>query len=70
MTFAMNESPLDRVIRIVLGVALAAAAIGGIVGAPWLYAVWVIAAILLGTGIVGFCPLYAILHTSTKSTAR
>ncbi len=70
MTFAMNESPLDRVIRIVLGVALAAVAIGGIVAAPWLYFVGAVAAILVGTGIVGFCPLYAILHIRTKSTAH
>ncbi|MEO8571427.1 MAG: DUF2892 domain-containing protein [Chloroflexota bacterium] len=70
MTFTTNESPLDRAIRIVLGVALAAAAIGGVVAAPWLYAVLAIAAILLGTGVVGFCPLYAILHISTTSTAR
>ncbi len=70
MTFGTNESTSDRVIRIVLGVALAAVAIGGAVAAPWLYLVWAIAAIALVTGIVGFCPLYAILHIRTNSAAR
>ena len=52
------------------GIALAAVAIGGAVTAPLLYVVWLVAAILLVTGIVGFCPLYALLRVSTKSRAR
>ena len=70
MTFETNESTLDRVIRIVLGVGLAAAALAGAVAAPWLYVVWIVAAIALLTGIVGFCPLYALLRIGTKPTAR
>jgi hypothetical protein len=70
MKFEINEAPIDRVIRIVLGIALAAVALGGAVTAPLLYAAWVIAAIALVTGIVGFCPLYALLRVSTKSKAR
>ena len=70
MKFEINEAPVDRVIRIVLGIALAAVAVGGAVTAPLLYVVWVVAAIALVTGIVGFCPLYALLRVSTKSRAR
>jgi hypothetical protein len=70
MKFGTNEAPLDRVIRIALGIALAALALAGAVSAPWLYVVWVVAAIALVTGIVGFCPLYALLRVSTKRTAR
>jgi len=70
MKFEINEAPIDRVIRIVLGIALAAVALGGAVSAPLLYVVWVVAAIALVTGIVGFCPLYALLRVSTKSKAR
>ena len=70
MKFQNNESSIDRVIRIVLGIALAAVALGGAVGAPLLYVVWVVAVIALVTGIVGFCPLYALLRVSTKSKAR
>jgi hypothetical protein len=70
MKFEINEAPIDRAIRIVLGIALAAVALGGAVSAPVLYVVWVVAALALVTGIVGFCPLYAILRVGTKSKAR
>ena len=70
MKFGANEGTIDRVIRIVLGIALAAVAVGGGVVAPWLYVVWVVAAIALVTGVVGFCPLYALFRVSTKPTAR
>lgn len=70
MKLEINEAAIDRVIRIVLGIALAAVALGGAVSAPLLYVVWVVAAILLVTGIVGFCPLYALLRVSTKSKAH
>jgi Protein of unknown function (DUF2892) len=70
MKLEINEAPIDRAIRIVAGIALAAVALGGAVTAPLLYVVWVVAAIALVTGIVGFCPLYALLRVSTKSKAR
>ena len=70
MKIEINEAPADRIIRIVAGIVLAAVAIGGAVTAPLLYVVWLVAAILLVTGIVGFCPLYALLRVSTKSKAR
>jgi hypothetical protein len=70
MKLEINEAPADRILRIVAGIALAAVAMGGAVTAPLLYVVWVVAAIALVTGIVGFCPLYALLRVSTKSKAR
>jgi hypothetical protein len=70
MKLEINEAPLDRIVRIVLGIALGAVAVGGAVSAPLLYVVWLVAAIALVTGIVGFCPLYALLRVSTKSKAR
>jgi hypothetical protein len=70
MTFTQNEAPIDRVVRIVLGIGLAALAVGGTVSAPLLYLVWVVAAIAIVTGIVGFCPLYALFHIGTKRAAR
>jgi hypothetical protein len=70
MTFTTNESTLDRGIRIVLGIALAAVAVGGAVAAPLLYLVWAVAAVLVVTGIVGFCPLYAILRIRTTTGTR
>lgn len=70
MKLTQNESTLDRIVRIIAGAVLAAIAISGVVAAPWTYAVWVVAAILLVTGAVGFCPLYAILRVRTRSTSR
>jgi hypothetical protein len=70
MKFSRNESPIDRIIRIVLGIGLAGLALAGGIAAPLLYIVWLVAAVLVVTGIVGFCPLYALLRVSTKRTAR
>ena len=65
MKLTTNENTADRIIRVVLGILLiVAAAIAGI-AAPLVYVAWVVGAILLVTGAVGFCPLYAILGLST-----
>jgi len=70
MKLQANEAPIDRALRIVLGIVIGAVALAGPLVAPWLYAAWAVAALLLVTGIVGFCPLYAILRVSTKPHAR
>jgi Flp pilus assembly protein TadB len=70
MKLQINESPIDRAIRIVLGIALVAVGVAGLVTAPILYVTWVVAAVALVTGIVGFCPLYAILRLSTAPARR
>lgn len=67
MNFSANEHTADRIVRVVVGIALAALAITGSVAAPLVYVVWAIAAIALITGIVGFCPLYAVLRIRTKA---
>ncbi len=66
MKLTINKSPLDRTIRIVVGLGLAGLAIAGVVTAPIVFAVWLVAAVLIVTGIVGFCPLYALLRVSTR----
>ncbi len=60
-----NEGTIDRVIRAVLGIAallgsltLGLGTVGGIVLA-------VVAAVLLVTAAVGFCPLYRVLGLNT-----
>jgi hypothetical protein len=60
-----NESNLDRIIRLVLGVAVLIGAfavglgsIGGIILA-------VVGVVLLVTAAVGFCPLYRVFGLST-----
>lgn len=66
----LNESTTDRMIRIVAGLGLAGLALTGAVTAPVLYLVWAIAAIALVTGIVGFCPMYALFHVGTRRAAQ
>ena len=70
MKLTTNESTIDRVVRIALGIGLAGLAIVSAMAAPVLYVVGLIAAVLLITGIVGFCPLYAALGISTRRAAR
>jgi hypothetical protein len=70
MKLTTNESPIDRIVRIVLGIGLTGLALAGGVAAPLLYVVWLVAAVLVVTGIVGFCPLYAVLRVSTRRAAR
>jgi hypothetical protein len=62
-----NMSNLDRGLRgfvvapvaIVLATVAGAGSIGGIV-------LFALAAIMLGTSAVGFCPLYGLLHIDTR----
>ncbi|BCN94041.1 membrane protein [Thiomicrorhabdus immobilis] len=56
----MNVGTLDRIIRIVLGLALIALTYTGIIGA-WGY----IGIIPLATGILRWCPLYTIIDIQT-----
>jgi hypothetical protein len=70
MKLQINESPFDRAIRIVIGLALLAIGVAGLVAAPLVYVTSVVAAVLLVTGIVGFCPLYAMLRFSTAPAKR
>lgn len=55
-----NEGTLDRVVRIVAGLALIGMAATGTVGA-WGY----IGVVPLLTGALGTCPLYSVLGIST-----
>jgi DUF2892 family protein len=62
-----NMSNLDRGLRsfliapvaIILAVVVGAGSIGGIL-------LFLLAAIMLGTSAVGFCPLYTLLHLNTR----
>lgn len=67
----MNEGIADRVIRALVGI--------GVIVAAWLWLgladvkiagiiVAIVGAILLLTGIVGFCPAYRLVKLSTRRT--
>ena len=61
-----NESGLDRIIRVVVGAALLVLYLTQVVAGGLGIVSVVIGAILLITGIVGFCPLYALLKIQTN----
>lgn len=65
MKLPMNVGSVDRIIRIVLGIALVAGALGGSLAGPLLAVAWIVAEIMLVTGAVGFCPVYFVLGIST-----
>jgi hypothetical protein len=60
-----NESNIDRVLRVILGVVLLALFFAG----PKTY-LGLLGLIPLITGLVGFCPLYYLLGISTCPLAR
>lgn len=70
MRLALNESTPDRVVRVILGVVLAALAVTGVAAGALAIVAWVVAAVLIVTAAVGFCPLYAVLRFSTRSASR
>lgn len=55
-----NESPIDRVLRFVVGIGILSLAFVG-PKTPWAY----VGILPLATGIVGMCSLYALLGSST-----
>ena len=54
-----NEGSLDRIVRVVLGIALLAYAA---VAHNWLGLIGIVP---LATGLVGFCPLYRLIGRSS-----
>ncbi|EQA35817.1 PF11127 family protein [Leptospira inadai serovar Lyme str. 10] len=55
----INEGTLDRILRLVAGVAIIT---WGFLAQNWLGAIGIIP---LVTGLIGWCPLYSVLHLNT-----
>lgn len=68
-TMHTNESTVDRVIRVVL--AAVAVVVALLVGAGSVLGIilFIVAAILLVTAAVGFCPIYRILGVRTNRSS-
>ncbi len=62
----VNESMFDRSVRVLIGLGLVALWVFGVVTiTAWAIVAVAVGAILVLTGLVGFCPLYAVLGGST-----
>lgn len=64
--FATNMGPWDRGIRVVLGLALLTLAWSGVIGGTVGLVLRWLAFVPLVTGFMGWCPLYAAFHRSTR----
>jgi len=65
----INEAGWDRIVRIVLGVALLYLGWAGVVTGGWGTFAKFIGFVPLLTGLIGFCPIYAILKVRTIKAA-
>lgn len=61
----LNEGAVDRILRIVLGIAILSLVFVG-PRTPWAW----LGLVPLLTGVIGFCPLYAVLGISTPGPGR
>jgi hypothetical protein len=60
-----NVGRIDRTLRVIIGLALIAFAMGfGFPATGWNWIGW-IGVVPLITGLFGFCPAYGVLHMST-----
>lgn len=65
MKFPTNEGGLDRILRVAAGAILGGVFLAGALTGVTAGVVLALSLVLLLTGIMGFCPLYALLHIST-----
>jgi hypothetical protein len=69
--FKVNEGPIDRAVRVVLGLALLAVAVFAVETSSTIGIVLLVAgAALTITGAVGFCGLYRVLGINTCPAPR
>lgn len=66
MSFSTNESIVDRIFRVALGVVLLYLGFGGVVSGGLGLFFKIFGFVPLLTGIIGFCPLYSLLKIRTN----
>jgi hypothetical protein len=69
--FSVNEGAMDRGIRVVLGAVLIwLGTVSGLVAGTVATVVWVVGAVLVVTGVTGFCGLYKVFGINTCAPRR
>ena len=61
-----NLAGWDRGARFVLALVFFLLGLSGVATGVWMWVVYALGAIMLLTGSIGFCPLYALAKFSTK----
>ncbi|HAL16012.1 MAG TPA: DUF2892 domain-containing protein [Anaerolineaceae bacterium] len=62
----INEAGWDRILRVLGGILLLALGFGSVVAGTFGLVFKAIGTLLLVTGLVGYCPVYALLKVRTK----
>lgn len=62
----VNQANWERIARVVLGIVLLYIGFGGMIAGTLGTVIGVIGLIPLLTGLIGWCPIYALLKTGTK----
>jgi fatty acid desaturase len=65
-----NEGNADRVVRGLIAVVAAIAAIAVGAGTVWGVVLWIVAAIMAGTAIIGMCPIYRLLRLDSRPQSQ
>jgi len=65
-----NMGTIDRVIRIVIAVVIAAIYFSGNISGTAAIVLGVIAVIFLLTSLIGFCPIYKVVGLSTRKESK
>jgi len=65
----LNVGGVERLIRIALGVALLALAFFANIGV-WVYVAGIVGVVALVTGLVGYCPAWALFGINTCSPKK
>ena len=65
----INQAGWDRIVRVVLGFVLLYLGWAGVVSGGWGTFLKVFGFVPLLTGLIGFCPIYALLNVRTSKPA-
>ncbi|SJZ95659.1 YgaP family membrane protein [Consotaella salsifontis] len=65
--FTTNVGTTDRIVRIIAGLILAIVAYAALTP-PWIYVGYVVAAVLVLTGLARICPAYTLFGINTCGT--
>jgi hypothetical protein len=63
----INEAPWDRIVRVIVGIAMLYIGFAGVVDGALGIGIGIVGLILFVTGLVGWCPLYAMFRVKTST---